>query len=521
MRVNLKVVFYLILLSFSLPASAEYQVQLDQLVWNLQYTLYYRAYNDITKPGIAIRYYITNPITLPNGDRIRLELNTETPFDRNDRDLYLPEFTNDSVSFILPPIFDSFRNPYGIVGMKNAQLAVRNLDDGFSSGTRFSYTFNIRGHLDPSNFYCYETPYVVGDNLITGTPFFNNPWLFLFNNTNCQDYDPAPVSFSNFAITLPDPTPSPTPTPSTSPSPIPSPTPSPSPTPTPTPSSTPTPTPTQYAFNVSVKNGPELELIDGTLTAQMKPSISGCGRIPQRSSEKKFLLRCTNKVTGETVSGCRYMTNLMLADGSDAKGGHFHDYDTRPLGDLDLDLNDSNLIPGTGLEFNYFAPEVSGDVNFSLSGTGPNGESVEPFFARFKMREGKYEPIAVDYLDFNIESHPDGNRGTTELTTRLKKAVNLFRQTVEEAKITPVPNLESQSASLPFGGLFDFDYSTSVAWTIPHCSHRDGRRIDLSRSRFSGYPAGVRVDLEKFLMKALRVSKLYFVDEGDHWHVAY
>src|SRR5690606_14727462 len=58
-------------------------------------------------------------------------------------------------------------------------------------------------------------------------------------------------------------------------------------------------------------------------------------------------------------------------------------------------------------------------------------------------------------------------------------------------------------------------------WTTPHCSHRDGRRIDISYSIFNAFSETERKSLRKLLERSLRDARLNPVPEGDHFHVGF
>jgi hypothetical protein len=288
--------------------------------------------------------------------------------------------------------------------------------------------------------------------------------------------------------------------------------------PGPSPSPSPTPLPAQFAFSLSVKSAtgrPNVELDQGIPTLAMKPTVFGCGQIPFYSDERTFVLKCINKVTGQSVDGCRFATNLKSGP---KHGGHEHDYDSRPLGQAYID--ETLPIPAGGLEFTYLPPEISGDVDFGITGTGPRGETVSPAFLRLDLRAGDFKPIDVPFLTFDVKSHPQGTYGTEKLSDKLKIAIMNFRAEVADAGIGPIPVIESESASLPFGGLFDIHYATDSPWTAPHCSHRDGRRIDISLSVFDAFPAPTRQKLALVLEQAMMDAGLSPVREGDHWHVS-
>lgn len=79
-----------------------------------------------------------------------------------------------------------------------------------------------------------------------------------------------------------------------------------------------------------------------------------------------------------------------------------------------------------------------------------------------------------------------------------------------------VPPINSEAASLPWGGLYDINRN----WKTSHCGHRDGKTIDLSLSNQKAYE-------KRILQRSVRDAGMVFsyVQESpsnttvNHWHV--
>jgi hypothetical protein len=228
--------------------------------------------------------------------------------------------------------------------------------------------------------------------------------------------------------------------------------------------------------------------------------------------------------TGDPVDGCLVAAGLGSGDN---RGGDENDFDSRPLGSispLNIMSDDIEIPPG-GINLEYEAPEVSGDVDVTLSETGPNGRNIMPYFLRFEIAAGEFKPLEVPGLDFVIVSHPSGYAGTDRMQTRLRAMVKRFQFLIQtDANFSgDIPTLESESASLPNGGLFDIDYVNGSAWAPPHCGHRDGETADISYSIVSNYTSADRDILIKALKRAFHDanlrSTLEIIENEKHWHI--
>lgn len=367
--------------------------------------------------------------------------------------------------------------------------------DAGSNGVLFDVTFTTNA----ADVFCFsdgDIPRIEGG---PGTYTFKN----VASSARCSNFTDVPADFalSSFVINF-GPAPSPTPSPSPSPS--------------------PSPTVVPYALKVSFLDTPTPIGTDGIITAKILPSIEGCGALSQVISQRNFVVQCIEKATGNVVSGCK--VKAAIAYGAD-HGGHDHDFDTRPLGSLTPDniTVGSIDIPASGLPMTYESPEISGDVNLTLSGFDSNGKGITGTGIQFQVTRGDFSALRAPGFQISVDSHPDGDRGTDKMQAALEKLINLF--TARAAKIHASLTIQSQGGSLPHGGLFDYDYAHGHVWTTPHCGHRDGETLDLSYSMFDAYGPAEKVYLIAVLEQSIKDAKMTFKYEvgdgvdGKHWHL--
>lgn len=302
--------------------------------------------------------------------------------------------------------------------------------------------------------------------------------------------------------------------------------PSPSPTPSASPSPTPSPSPVS-SQKILIFDDSGAQIVENS-TIPIAPSVySGlCTGIPADTPQiKDFAILCVDATSGQPVSGCRY--TITLKKGAE-NGGHDHDLASaasRPLGLVTPELATVSPQPisSQGSAFSYEATDIAQDVDFTINGVGPDGSSIPAQKGKFRVKDpaaNDFHPISVAGLDMNVASHPTGIYGRTSFNSKLEKMVDLYFGSTEIPNT--IADIESQGASLPFGGLFD----TKQDWLNPHCGHRDGKTIDISVNT-----ASTNIHLtsreKTALDKAIRFSGLiFYVPEesptnrnADHWHV--
>jgi hypothetical protein len=191
-----------------------------------------------------------------------------------------------------------------------------------------------------------------------------------------------------------------------------------------------------------------------------------------------------------------------------------------------LSQGQTGSIDQSGTTLNYAAPEVSGDVILTITGTDPNGNQIAsnnlPAPITFHVwASGSPNWVPLSNADLSVivngadpsPSHPLGYYGTSAMADSVDELSQNFVDALSATE-TP-PRIYSQAASLPWGGIYDIQRD----WDTPHCGHRDGMTIDLSLSNLD---AGEK----KELATAAKDSGLgfYYVPESpsnpraNHWH---
>jgi hypothetical protein len=171
----------------------------------------------------------------------------------------------------------------------------------------------------------------------------------------------------------------------------------------------------------------------------------------------------------------------------------------------------------------YESPEVTGDINLTLSGFDPNGRSVDGAGIQFQVTRGDYVAIRAPGFEISVDSHPDGDRGTEEMREAIEDLVRRFDEKAQKISVTQT--IRSEGASLPRGGLFDYNYSGGFPWSPPHCGHRDGETADLSYSIFDSYDPARKLYLIVALERALKAAGFRYSLEGletgigKHYHI--
>ncbi len=255
----------------------------------------------------------------------------------------------------------------------------------------------------------------------------------------------------------------------------------------------------------------------------IEPSIKPCGKLRQVIKSKIMVLKCIDISNDLPVSGC--YASMGLQTGLD-NGGHKQSNhgSPRPLQFANrISTGVPMAIPIGGLRLVYEAPEVSGDVNMKIDGVDPNGEFLQVPDTTINVRIPE-DTMPLDnifgfYFDLANMSHQKGIYGTSNFNDSLNKAIGLFRFRLISSGFTEteIPLIESEGASLPLGGLFDYENT----WGAPHCTHRDGKTIDISFSAFDTLPTTRRriKKIKQLFLESMTDLKLTRNPENQtHWH---
>lgn len=283
--------------------------------------------------------------------------------------------------------------------------------------------------------------------------------------------------------------------------------------------------PLKFSVNIEGSRNPA--------SIELKPSIfkaENCKKILPEDSIKVLNLSC-DETSGTRSASCKVRFKLELGE---KNGGHYIN-SGRPLGQLidatgnkTLDEGTYYNIPVQGLIVNYLAPEVSGEVKISFDVRDSHENEITSLPTIFAIRSAqRFEKIEIEGLNFVIKSrkNQDGYYGTKGFISKLKDMINLYKEYghLYEVPQNKLKNLESEAASLSWGGLFDIDNN----WKPSHCGHRNGKAIDLSMTDIkNSYPAGKENEVLYVLQWAMEDAELLAPvpkekpgDFNNHWHL--
>jgi hypothetical protein len=248
--------------------------------------------------------------------------------------------------------------------------------------------------------------------------------------------------------------------------------------------------------------GSQYEIVVTPTNPETAPSVIACGKLPASQNPIPFQAKFVNTVTGQDAAGGNLVYSLKEEPFS---GGHPH------LGRQLFGITAPPSGPSP-LPYEYFPPEASGDIHLTVTGTAPDGTTPAPASTTIHiLTPGITKDLSDTGVLFNVMSHPLGTYGTVDMDTRVSDMNVYYYELMIKlfGEIGPTP-LESQSASLPLGGLFDIEQT----WHPPHCSHRDGLTIDLSINDKT-------ISERSAMWLAATDAGFSIVQEGSppHWHL--
>ncbi len=222
----------------------------------------------------------------------------------------------------------------------------------------------------------------------------------------------------------------------------------------------------------------------------LPPSVNGCGAIPSSSQTAELQIQCVDAsdITRK-VPGCSFLMELGIGANN---GGHDHNQTdgSRPFTlnspDPGFPINAYLDVDARGADLTYTPPEVSGDVYLTVTGMY-QGKIISGFAYTFEVKSGTaMQPLSVagGFDNSGVTSHPTGIYVTSKMNAKIQNMVNYYGNFAQKAGL-PVLQIVDTSATLPWGGLFDYNYagqnkSTPAPWVPPHCGHRDGQTIDIA-----------------------------------------
>lgn len=215
----------------------------------------------------------------------------------------------------------------------------------------------------------------------------------------------------------------------------------------------------------------------------------------------KFKVTCVDSTTKQPVTGCQIQLKLSTSPYS---GFHDHDDSARPVGSI---FPVTSAVSAGGVEITYQAPEVSGLVTLTITGTQPNGVALDAMSVKMRAEvEGLgFMPESTDYNlvgSSGVTSlHLENHWGLPTLVASLQSVGTDY------AAEYPGQKLAFNDMSLPYGGLFDIGNN----WRPSHCGHRLGDSVDV---RF--VPAANDARFRKLLdLHGLKIKYTH----NTHYHV--
>jgi hypothetical protein len=196
------------------------------------------------------------------------------------------------------------------------------------------------------------------------------------------------------------------------------------------------------------------------LPSRFPRPIVGCALITYQPQTLNFSVGCFDLQTGLSIPNCN--ASLSLAPVADS-GGHAHDDPTRPAGSLSLT---SGSTGSSGLLVTYTAPEVSGQVTLSLSGSQSDGTPIPASTMTIDVGVNGLEALALS-SNYNLTGggstfpHPDNHFALPYINLALAAIAKDFEAQNNGAK------LSYNDMSLVEGGIFDLYQN----WAPPHCGH--------------------------------------------------
>ncbi len=192
-------------------------------------------------------------------------------------------------------------------------------------------------------------------------------------------------------------------------------------------------------------------------------------------------------------------------------GGHIHDLDPRPKGDLSAYVGNTGPSGYIGLQ--YTSPDVSGTVYSDLSCTGPNGFAcfAGQFYSFTTMVPGLQNlggDLTYDLIGAT-STHTSNHWATSSFADKLRSLANLYF--LKYDGLTQ-PKLAINDLSLEQGGLFDI----KANWATPHREHRIGVVGDLRT-----VPVQRIAALKQLLRDVGIVGPVLIHSPPDpaHWHI--
>lgn len=223
--------------------------------------------------------------------------------------------------------------------------------------------------------------------------------------------------------------------------------------------------------------------------------------MPGKKEVNRLSTRCYDSATGQTITHCNISIKVKAISGS---GGHKHSKGARPMGSVSPASGNSGA---SGiLYFNYTSPEVSGNIEITVTGS-KSGYTFLPGVGQVLVGV-KGLALLKAGADYNLvgqtSTHPVNHYGVPAFHQKLVSLAKQYRSAFPGSK------LNFNDMSLVFGGLFDI----KGAWKPAHAEHRIGFSEDLRL-----VPSTHRAKLE-LMLKSLGLG-IHKEEKTNHWHIRF
>jgi hypothetical protein len=201
----------------------------------------------------------------------------------------------------------------------------------------------------------------------------------------------------------------------------------------------------------------------------------------------------------------------LVSVATENRAGHHHvGSPPKPPGIITAQVNTGSS--GT-IKVKYTAPEVSGPVTITGTSAGATPDSTSIDIGLFTLQAygpgTGYTLIGGDtHGGVHFENHYATQKHLSDLQALAARYYTKFQS-----------GLQYNDSSLPWGGLFDYDWE-NTPWQTPHGGHRDGVNTDLRIFAGGGLPALTGPQLREIRRIWQRLNGVVHV-EGDHWHLKY
>lgn len=263
---------------------------------------------------------------------------------------------------------------------------------------------------------------------------------------------------------------------------------------------------------------------------QMLPSNQSGSSYPNNFvSQLGIVISCIDASTHQPIGGCA-LNDPKFAP-TPKTGGHNHDDPSRPSF-----LKPASIVTtGTGLSVLYTAPEVSGDIVGTASGTDPQGNQMAPVPFTINVGLGPLSELAavpsIYELTGDTPVHPSNHWGLRSFDVALINSATTYKQLLKPGE----PVLGINDMTLQFGGIFDIHADSGSPWKSPHNTHREGHSADIGSGQGLGFKGSIPVGQRKKLRAILYLNSLQPIRENQggvicdpqnhpllectHWHV--